>query len=305
MASGAAEGHNHSMSTAPTFQIDGGTRSPTLGHQPELYDPAGVAQSVPTPADLDAAAHAFYDEHGYLAVDRLFSVDEVSGALAAIDDLIRGKNEKFNGVYYEAAARRGIEQAEAKDRLDFVRKLAWFTKYDDRLERLSNHPSLTRVVSKLLGGAERGVPTLFQDMALLKPPKIGREKPWHQDHAYFDLDLGERVVGVWIALDEATVANGCMQLLDGGHKLGPIVHFNVRDWQICDTQMLGKRSVAAPLKPGGALFFDGLIPHGTPTNHSPDRRRALQFHYARQDATKVPVEERLKVFGADGRDVTC
>ncbi len=96
-----------------------------------------------------------------------------------------------------------------------------------------------------------------------------------------------------------------MQLLDGGHKGGPMLHFKKRDWQICDTEVLGKRSVAAPLKPGGALFFHALIPHGTPTNHSPERRRALQFHYCRDGASSVPVEERLKVFGADGRDVTC
>ena len=53
------------------------------------------------------------------------------------------------------------------------------------------------VVRRIIGEE----PMLFQDMALLKPPRVGREKPWHQDHAYFDLELRTRVVGVWIALD--------------------------------------------------------------------------------------------------------
>jgi phytanoyl-CoA hydroxylase len=42
-----------------------------------------------------------------------------------------------------------------------------------------------------------------------------------------------------------------------------------------------------PLKPGGVLFFSGLLHHGTPPNTSPLRRRALQFHYASIDCTPL------------------
>ena len=146
---------------------------------------------------------------------------------------------------------------------------------------------------------------MFQDMALIKPPRLGREKPWHQDKAYFEYALGTPVVGVWIALDEATIANGCMQLLPGRHKEGPILHFQRRDWQICDNTILGSQSVAVPLKPGGLLFFDGMLPHGTPHNSSPNRRRALQFHYAPVGTTKDAPEQRLKHFGSEGKNVTC
>jgi phytanoyl-CoA hydroxylase len=145
---------------------------------------------------------------------------------------------------------------------------------------------------------------MIQDMALLKPPAMGREKPWHQDHAFFNYPMGTPIVGVWIALDEATVANGCMQLLPGLHK-DPIIHFKRRDWQICDTFVLGRGSVAAPLKPGGLLFFDGLLPHGTPQNSSGLRRRALQYHYIPEGVNKTPTEERLSVFGSEGKDVSC
>jgi hypothetical protein len=136
---------------------------------------------------------------------------------------------------------------------------------------------LWAVAKKLIGDKE---PEMFQDMALVKPPRLGREKPWHQDHAYFDYPLGMPVLGVWIALDAATIENGCMQLLPGRHREGPITHFQRRDWQICDNVIMGTKSVAAPLPPGGLLLFDGLLPHGTPHNSSANRRRALQFHYA-------------------------
>ena len=146
---------------------------------------------------------------------------------------------------------------------------------------------------------------MFQDMALIKPPKIGREKPWHQDMAYFNLPLDTVVVGAWIALDEATVANGCMMVVPGSHKNGAVVHFRRRDWQICDTDVYLDGAVAAPLKPGGCLFFHGLIHHGTPANLTDTRRRALQFHYRSANVALTSNEERLAIFGSAGKDVVC
>ena len=161
--------------------------------------------------------------------------------------------------------------------------------------------------SVLFGGQILGAaPEMFQDMALLKPPRIGREKPWHQDLAYFDVDAQSTpVVGCWIALDEATAGNGCMHVIPGSHKAGPQPHFAKRDWQLCDAQMQGRPCAVVPLKPGGLMLFDGLIQHGTPTNHSTSRRRALQFHY-RPAGTKLTAPEvRLQVWGAEGKNVDC
>ena len=43
---------------------------------------------------------------------------------------------------------------------------------------------LLRLVERLLRAPEGGV-RMMQDMSMVKPPG-GREKPWHQDHAYFN-----------------------------------------------------------------------------------------------------------------------
>ena len=142
-------------------------------------------------------------------------------------------------------------------------------------------------------------------MALLKPPHIGREKPWHQDHAYFDLPIGTRIAGAWVALDEATIENCCMHVLPGGHIAGPRPHFSGRDWQLCDTEIIRQQCAAIPLKPGGVLLFDALLPHGTPVNRSGQRRRALQFHYAPNGVGRTSAEERMAVFGSEGRNVSC
>ena len=272
-------------------------------HAPELYQPS--EKTVPYVATLDDIGPreiAFYREHGYIAVSAAFTPEETAAARAGLVDLIMGKVAGFNGITFEAGAKAILPTLSLEERQDAVRKVWFFVNHEARLKAISHHAKLLAVVRKLIGDKE---PYMFQDMALVKPPRLGREKPWHQDHAYFDYPLGTPVVGVWIALDEATIENGCMQLLPGRHKEGPIVHFQRRDWQICDNVIMGTRSVAAPLPPGGMLLFDGLLPHGTPHNASTNRRRALQFHYAPTGITKTTPEERMKHFGSEGKNVSC
>jgi phytanoyl-CoA hydroxylase len=270
-------------------------------HAPELYAEAGIAQALDGLAAVDDAARGRYAEQGYLAVENAFSPGEIEAAKRGIDDLVMERHPGFTGITFENKARELLPTLALEDRLDAIRKFASFVEYAPQLRALAFAPELLRVVAGLLGAA----PKLIQDMALVKPPKIGREKPWHQDHAFFDFPLGTPLVGVWIALDEATLENGCMRVLPGAHRDGPIIHFARRDWQICDKEMAGSQPIAVPLRPGGLLFFDGLIPHGTPSNFSPLRRRALQFHYAPESAAMTAREERLAVFGSEGKNVTC
>src|SRR5690348_18438633 len=104
--------------------------------------------------------------------------------------------------------------------MDVVRKLMWFVDHDRRLAALAQDDGVLAVVRRLLGSDDV---VLFQDMALLKPPGGGREKPWHQDKAYLNVDPDGAVVGVWIALDEAALRNGCMQVVPGWRRAGPVV----------------------------------------------------------------------------------
>ena len=273
-------------------------------HPPELYQPNRAAKivSIARLEDISAREIALYHEHGYLVVREAFDAAKITAALAGLHHLVMGGLPDFTQIWFEAGAREILSTLTAEQREDAVRKIAFFTEVEPRLNALAADDRLLGVIRRLLGGA---APFMFQDMLLLKPPRLGREKPWHQDHAYFDYPLGTPIVGAWIALDAATVENGCMQLLPGRHKEGPIAHFKRRDWQICDKDILGTRSIAAELPPGGLLLFDGLLPHGTPHNSSPQRRRALQFHYAPAGITKTAQEERMKIFGSEGKDVTC
>jgi phytanoyl-CoA hydroxylase len=298
------------MQKTETFVVDYNTKTAdrtydygaTAEHPADLYRYGRLANGVDGFANVTAAAIDCFHEQGYLVVENAFSRDAVQDALEGLLYLLSGQHPTFTGVMYEKKAQGiPVEQLATEARQDYVRKFMWFVEHEARLKAMAEDPQLLDLVTRLIGES----PALFQDMALLKPPRIGREKPWHQDHAYFDLPLTATVVGVWIALDEATTENGCMVIYPGSHRQGPVVHFNRRDWQICDTYDRFNGACAVPLKPGGALFFHSLLHHGTPANVSTQRRRAVQFHYAPASAQKTSKEERLTIFGEEGKDVTC
>ncbi|HEV2123932.1 MAG TPA: phytanoyl-CoA dioxygenase family protein, partial [Chloroflexota bacterium] len=213
-----------------------------------------------------------YHEQGWLAIEGIYSAAEVEIAKATLSDFIHGRITPTDGrthVQEESAVLQedGTPAPETPEERELrVRKVFDFTHHDERLQALTMQSRLRRMLDQIIEPESR----LIQDMALLKPPKVGSEKPWHQDTAYFDwLPLGG-IVGCWIALDEATVENGCMQVIPGTHLEGPVAHFHHRDCQIADERVQVGRAIAVPLKPGGVLFFSGLIHHGTPPNYSLD-----------------------------------
>jgi phytanoyl-CoA hydroxylase len=268
---------------------------------PELYPARQATAGVNGFAAIDDEQIALFHEQGYLVIHDAFTGTEVASALAGLLDLIGGVYPKYRGIQYEKNARDLVATLPGEQRQDVVRKLFKMVECEQRIAALAQHPSMITVLARLIGDT----PLLFQDQALLKPPLIGREKPWHQDNAYFNLPPETTVVGVWIALDQATPENGCMYVIPGSHRAGPVVHFKRRDWQICDTDVAANEAWTVPLKPGGCLFFHGLLHHGSPPSRSPQRRRALQFHYKPARAAQITSEQRLEIFGSEGKDVHC
>lgn len=282
----------------------------TGGIYPEwLYNFATMAGADVTKGDtisgmeaVSDATIATFHERGYLVIRDAFSEADIAAGLDGVVDLISGQNPDFKGLMYENAVKGRIHELDAEERMDSIRKLMWFVDYEPRLKALAEQANLLSVLRRIIGSNDL---TMFQDMGLIKPPRIGREKPWHQDLAYFNLPIDTIVVGAWIALDPVDVENGCMMVLPGSHKQGPTPHFRRRDWQICDTHIERDAAVAVPMQPGDCLLFHGLIHHGTPANRTDRRRRAVQYHYRATDIEKMSQEYRLSFFGGEGIGVEC
>ncbi len=266
-----------------------------------LYSSDNVATGVESLDDVTDELVDYYRENGFLVVQNAFTRTEVSNALSGLMDLIDGKRPEFTEVQFEQNVADELGSMSVENRRDSVRKIKDFVDFEPRLRVMSEKPEFLKVVARLLGSKTE----LFANQALIKPPRIGREKPWHQDHAFFNVPMGTPIVGCWIALDRATFENGCMHVKPGTHAEGPKVHFKQRDWQICDAHLNLERDVAVPLEPGGLLFFDGLMHHGTPANRTSRRRRAAQFHYVPEATPRIEDEERMAVFGSEGKNVTC
>ena len=283
--------------TATALHVD---PDPAGEYPADLYRSDHVGRYLDSIEDVTEEEVARFHRDGYLAVRNVLdpgTVRDVLTGLGAVLDLPQQEN-----VQWEAWALDRLDTTHGEDRMDLVRKFMWFVEKDPRLLALASDPTIVDVVRRLCGTQDV---SMFQDMALLKPPGGGREKPWHQDNAYFNYEPGTPIVGVWIALDDATVDNGCMHVLPGTHVEGPIPHFKRRDWQLCDTSIDHARDTSIPLPPGGALFFHGLLHHGTPANLTSTRRRAVQLHYLPTATPQVPDERRLDIFGHEGKDVTC
>ena len=271
-------------------------------HAADLYDYVSIADTVDGLDSISEADIRRYHEQGFIAVRNAFTPDEVQSGLDGLAELVAGRVPEFQNIQFTAEVRDRLDALSFEERMDSVRRLLYFVDYEPRSHAIAHHPKLLSVVSRLLGAEA----TMFQDMALIKPPN-GREKPWHQDHAYFELTPETRVVGVWIALDPAGIENGCMRVMPGWHHDRKYWHFQIRDLQICDSEMDGlqEQRVAVPLEPGGCLIFDSYIPHGTPSNFTASRRRALQFHYHAVGAQKITAEERIAIWGGEANNIAC
>ena len=183
------------------------------------------------------------------------------------------------------------------------RKLYNFHHVHPAFEKLATeHPRIFGFIESILGEAS----VLKDSMALSKPPYIGTEKPWHQDNAYFDWLPLEKIATVWIALDDATIENGCMHVLPGEHTRGALKHHHTFDCEILPDRIDASNAVPVELKAGGAMYFSAMLPHQTPPNTSRFRRRALQFQYRATSTRRVSKEEFGRVFAeADGTPASC
>lgn len=87
-----------------------------------------------------------------------------------------------------------------------------------------------------------------------------------------------------------------MHVMPGAHRTGALLHYHDRDCEIVPDRLDGRSIVPVPLPAGGALLFSGMLPHQTPPNSSPLRRRALQFHFRSQTGELLTAAEYDAVF---------
>jgi phytanoyl-CoA hydroxylase len=145
-------------------------------------------------------------------------------------------------------------------------------------------------------------PALVQSMYIFKNPFIGGDVQCHQD-ATFLYTEPTSVVGLWFALEDATIDNGCLWALPGGHRESLRKRF-VRApgggtaFRVLDDSPLPAARTEAPWAPlevarGTMVILHGHLPHFSCANRSARSRHAYALHYV-DDACAYPADNWLR-----------
>jgi 2-oxoglutarate-dependent dioxygenase len=153
---------------------------------------------------------------------------------------------------------------------------------DAAFERLARRADLVAAVQRLLGSELR----LFRDQAFYKPPRAGGELYMHQDNRYWHLEPPHAVT-VWIALDPATVLNGCVHFIKGTHAIGRVEHRRAADGESILLEAEADRDLAVPIEvpAGHATVHHCQTLHWSPPNRTTRARRAQTIVYMAADVS--------------------
>ena len=141
-------------------------------------------------------------------------------------------------------------------------------------------------------------PLLLQSMYIFKQARIGGEVTCHQD-ATFLYTEPLKVLGLWFALEDATIENGCLGAIPGGHKLGLKSRFMRAEdvgtrFEVFDSSPWPEEKLAPlEVRKGTLIVLHPLLPHLSRENRSAKSRHAYTLHVI-DASVKYPEENWLQ-----------
>jgi len=227
--------------------------------------------------ELSDAQIASYRENGFVVLDDFLTADELEQWREAVDEAVglRGKQKLPDGRWEEAGT-------EFYDKVFTQRINLW--KDNEKVRELMIDERIGKLATDLEGVEGMRV---WHDQALIKAP-WGNATAWHKDVPYWSFH-SPHATSIWIALDDATLENGCLFFLPGTHKTLSFENTGI------DQNMAGIfevhpefatiESVAAPMKAGSCSFHNGLTVHGAHANMTPGYRRAMTCGFMPEGST--------------------
>ena len=158
--------------------------------------------------------------------------------------------------------------------------------------------SRSRQVQELAEALGLDQPLLVQSMYIFKQPNIGGEVTCHQDSTFLYTEPTE-ILGLWFALEDATIDNGCLWAIAGGHKRGLKSRWKRAqnggmEFEIYDEEPWPQNElVPLEVSKGSLILLDGLLPHCSFENRSPRSRHAYTLHLIHSEA-KYPADNWLQ-----------
>lgn len=225
-----------------------------------------------------------YERDGFLRLGHVCSTAELTALQRRIDEIMLGtapvdydrmlmQLDSDSGRYADAPAQsKGFKGA----RLDY-RKIQDL-EFDPLFAEFMRLPVFREICGHVYGPGTSIA--AFRAMFMNKPAGKGTWLPWHQDR-WTNLDL-DPLVTVWTALDPATIANGCMQVIPGSHRLGIINrehHSAFLNPEQSERYCPPSAAVPLELAVGETLLLHNWLVHASGVNRTDQPRRAFSVCY--------------------------
>ncbi len=229
----------------------------TVERDIRFFPTVNDAPDVLSPADVQR-----WNDNGYLGPLDVYESSEVTDIRAYFDRLLAAAIAEGRDSYSISSAH--LKHARVWDML--------------------THPQIVGYVRDLLGPDVVGWGSHF----FCKMPGDGKSVDWHQDCSFWPL-TPTKAVTVWLAIDDADQANGCMEVYAGSHTHG-LIDFdvsdpeaaNVLDQSVKNPEKYGRHQLT-PLRAGQISIHSDLLVHGSAPNDSDRRRCGLTLRYCPAD----------------------
>lgn len=250
---------------------------------------------------MTAEAGHFYQDHGFLVLLEAASQVEVDALNAEATQICRGRRGVVRGIATDTESETDLEVMRRYLCIHYPHKVSQVM-----LETIA-HPVAVEVLTQVIGPNVKCMQSMLFIKASGKPGQA-----WHQDEDFIPT-RDRSLTGAWMALDDATVQNGCLWVIPGSHKHGvlwPMVVQNDARFDCTNESQFFPYSdddaVAVEVPAGSIVFFNGYLLHRSLPNFAPTGfRRSLVNHYMSAESL-LPwhsFEAGQSIAVADYRDV--
>ncbi|WP_205856446.1 phytanoyl-CoA dioxygenase family protein [Phytoactinopolyspora endophytica] len=240
---------------------------------PTQFDSTVSTDQPAGPASTSMAER--YERDGFVVLDKALSDDEVEQLRAEALRICRG----------ELGEIKGSTDADSALSDDELMRRYLCIHYPHKLSSLMldamRHPAIVDALTQVIGPDVKAMQSMLFIKADGKPGQA-----WHQDE-FFIPTRDRSLTAAWIALDDATVENGCLWVLPGSHQRGVIYPNREHDdprydctVESFDFPYTDDDAVPVQIPAGSVLVFNGHLLHKSlPNTASGGYRRALVNHY--------------------------
>jgi ectoine hydroxylase-related dioxygenase (phytanoyl-CoA dioxygenase family) len=217
----------------------------------------------------------FFDRNGYLKVGRVLDDAQVEVLRERLDDVMAGRSAGQPELLRNLAG-GGLDTDAV------VVQIVNIWSADDQYRALMFHPAITEMTAELTRSDTLRV---WHDQIQYKPPRVGTSTRWHQDFPAWPNIYPGDMVTAWVALDDVTIATGCLRFVPGSHHWG--VHRGLGTEEDFapkyDAAQLPAgaevRVECVEVMKGECNFHHCLTWHGSAPNATDFHRRAIAIHY--------------------------